>query len=122
MLVCFANDNYAELVNQAWAMTAPIGKGMDLVRTFHWLIPPNTADMLGGVLEGSSLPLFDSLILFVGLFLANCSILMGILAQIDMEPLRRIIDRDRYPILLATIGGALLALAAAILDNASSEK
>jgi hypothetical protein len=121
MLVCFANPVYANLINQAWAMTTPIGRDMDLVRVFHSFVPERTAVLLRNVLNGSSLPLFDSLMVFIAMFLANCSVLTGIFDRIDPEPLRRIIARDRQPILLMTVGGTLLALAATMIDRDASQ-
>jgi len=129
LLVCYANADasqsagvYQALVNDAWARTIPLFSSLDIVGGAHSLVPGSTQAFLVTVLQGSSLPIFDVACVLIGLFLASCSLLMGVIAGIVPNTWRQVFAIERgLPPLLGTVGGVLITIIVGAINNASSQ-
>lgn len=121
LLVCSTNDEYRAVVNASWAGTSPIFADADVVAAVYAFMPRNAEALLKGFFTKASLPLFDSTLLVATLFLANCSLLMGLLSGVTVEPLRRLFSRERMPPLFNLMFGLLVACAVIALDAAANQ-
>ena len=123
LLVCYANVDYYNLVNESWSRTVPLLPPIDVVSSSQSLIPPSIRAFLAEVLLGSSLPIFDVSCIIVALFLANCSLLMGLMAGLVPHTWRQIFafERGLSPILII-IGGILVTIIIMVIDKTFSDR
>lgn len=122
LLVCYANADYHNLVNEAWSRIVPFLQSTDVVGGAHSFVQPSMRTFLAEVLSGSSLPIFDVVCIIAALFLANCSLLMGSIVGLVPYTWRQIFafERGLSPI-LTTIVGAFFTIIFAVIDNASNQ-
>jgi len=107
-LVCSAEPAYAALVSDAWNSASPI-LAADFLRTFHALSPDQILVPLQGLFLHPPLPIFDVFVLVSCLFVANCSMLMGLFCGSVREPLRGLVKVTRLPVFAKlAVGGLLL--------------
>jgi hypothetical protein len=121
LLVCSTNNEYRAVVNASWAGTSPVFADADVVAAVYAFMPRSAEVLLQGLFMKASLPIFDSALLVATLFLANCSLLMGLLSGVTVEPLRRLFSRERMPPLFNLMFGLLVACAVAALDAAANQ-
>jgi hypothetical protein len=117
LLVCSANEDYRAVVNAAWAGTSPVFADADIVRALFSLMPGSAEALLRNLFAKASVPIFDSIVLVMTLFLANCSLVMGLLSGVTVEPLRRLFVVDRMPALLKLLSGAFTSVVFAAADS-----
>lgn len=121
LLVCSANGDYRAVVNAAWANTSPVFAGADVVGTVYALMPASEEAILQALLAKASPPIFDTALIVITLFLANCSLLMGLLSGMTVEPLRRLFALERTPVLFKLMFGVLVAVAVVAIDSQVSQ-
>lgn len=121
LLVCSANGDYRAVVNAAWANTSPFFAGADMVGAVYALMPASEEAILQALLAKASPPIFDSALIVITLFLANCSLLMGLLSGVTVEPLRRLFALERTPVLFKLMFGVLVAVAVVAIDSQVSQ-
>lgn len=121
LLVCSANEDYRAVANAAWAGTTPVFAGADVVAAMFAFMPGSAEALLRSLFVRASVPIFDSALLVVTLFLANCSLMMGLLSGVAIEPLRRLFTVERMPALLKLVGGALVAVIVVTADSAADQ-
>jgi hypothetical protein len=110
LLVCSANSEYRAVINGAWASTSPILVDVDIIRVVYALMPASAESLLQGLLIKASPPIFDFALLVLTLFLANCSLVMGLLSGVHVEPLRQIFSRERLPPLFSVLFGVFIGI------------
>jgi hypothetical protein len=121
LLVCLANDDYRAFINASWASTSPIFTNVDIVWAVYAIMPGSVEALLQSLFAKASLPLFDSALLIVTLFLANCSLLMGLLSGVSVEPLRQLFTFERMPLLAKLIFGLFVGVAVVAADSIASQ-
>jgi hypothetical protein len=121
LLVCSANEEYRAVVNASWAGTSPVFAGADIVGAVYAFMPGSAEALLQALFVKASLPIFDSALLVVTLFLANCSLLMGLLSGVTVEPLRQLFTRERMPPLFHLMFGLLVGVAVVAINSIASE-
>jgi hypothetical protein len=121
LLVCSANDQYHAAINAAWAGTSPMFANADIVWVVYALMPKSAEILLQGLFMKASLPIFDAALLVVTLFLANCSLLMGLLSGFTVDPLRQLFTRERMPVLFHLMFGVCFAFMIIAINSAASE-
>ncbi len=121
LLVCSANDEYRAVINGAWAATSLILIDLDIVRATYALMPGSAETLLQGLFTKASPPIFDLAMLVVTLFLANCSLLMGLLSGITVEPLRQLFTRERMPLLARVLFGIVVGVTIAAVDSIANQ-
>jgi hypothetical protein len=120
LLVCSANEDYRAVVNAAWTGTSPVFADADIVRAVFSLMPGSAEALLRDLFAKASVPIFDSAALIVTLFLANCSLVMGLLSGATVDPLRRLFTGDRMPVLLKLLSGAFASAVFAATDSVAN--
>jgi hypothetical protein len=121
LLVCSANEDYRAVVNAAWAGTVPVYADADIISVVYALMPGSAENLLRSLFVRASVPIFDSAALVATLFVANCSLMMGLLSGAAVEPLRRLFTLDRMPALFKLVSGAFAALIILAVDSAASQ-
>jgi hypothetical protein len=121
LLICSTNDEYRAVVNASWAGTSPIFADADVVAAVYAFMPRSAEALLQGLFTKASLPIFDTALLVATLLLANCSLLMGLLSGVTVEPLRRLFSRERMPPLFNLMFGLLVACAVIALDATANQ-
>lgn len=117
LLVCSANVDYRGVVNAAWAGTSPIFADADVVAVVYALMPGSAEALLQSFFTKASVPIFDAALIVVTLFLANCSLLMGLLSGATVEPLRRLFTVDRMPAMCRVMFGVFMAFIVVATDS-----
>lgn len=121
LLVCSTNDDYRAIVNASWAGTSSVSTTADIVGAVYAFMPASAEALLKGLFVKAALPIFDSALLVVTLFLANCSLLMGLLSGITIVPLKQLVARDRLPPLFNLMFGLLVGVAIVAINSAASQ-
>jgi hypothetical protein len=121
LLVCSANGDYRSVVNAAWASMSPIFAGADIAGAVYALMPASEEAILHALFAKASPPIFDSALIVGTLFLANCSLLMGLLSGVSVEPLRRLFARGQTPVLFKLMFGVLVAVSIAAISSQFGE-
>jgi hypothetical protein len=121
LLVCSTNDDFRAIVNASWAGTSSLFARSDVVGAVYAFMPASAEALLRGLFVKASLPIFDSALLVVTLFLANCSLLMGLLSGVTIVPLKQLIARDRLPPLFNLVFALLVGVAIVAINSAASE-
>jgi hypothetical protein len=121
MLVCSANSDYGDIVNQSWSITVPFLRDVNIVNTFHTWVPQDVRVYLQSLLENSSMPIFDSICIVVISFLSSCSLVMGMVSGIDIKPIRGFFSLQNMPPLLKGVGGVFIAVGINIIDSIASK-
>jgi hypothetical protein len=117
LLICSANEDYRAVVNAAWAVTSPVFADADIVAAVYALMPGSAEVFLRSLFVKASVPIFDSTVLVATLFVANCSLLMGLLSGATVEPLRRLFTLDRMPVLFKLVFGVFMAAVIVAADS-----
>lgn len=120
LLVCSANEDYRAVVNAAWAGTSPIFTDSDIIEAVFTFIPASADALLRSLFVKASVPIFDSAVLVVTLFVANCSLLMGLLSGVTVEPLRRLFTFERMPALFKLVFGVFAAAITVVADSVAN--
>ncbi|MEA2205963.1 MAG: hypothetical protein QOE77_2739 [Blastocatellia bacterium] len=121
LLVCSVNPEYHALINSAWGHTSPVLIDSDIIATTYALMPARAEALLQGLLNKSSPPIFDLALLVATLFLANCSLLMGLLSGVTVEPLRELFSLQRMPPLFKALFFVVFGLGIMVLGSATQD-
>jgi hypothetical protein len=84
-------------------------------------MPARAEALLQGLLNKSSPPIFDLALLVATLFLANCSLLMGLLSGVTVEPLRELFSLQRMPPLFKALFFVVFGLGIMVLGSATQD-
>jgi hypothetical protein len=122
LLVCSANAEYRAVINTAWAHTSPVLIGTDIIAATYSLMPARAEALLQGLLSKSSPPIFDLALLVATLFLANCSLLMGLLSGVTVEPLRQLFSLQRMPPLFKALFFVVFGLGMAVVGSITQDE
>lgn len=120
-LVCSANSDYRAVINASWSSTVPILSEMDIVGAVSILMPHTAETLLQSLFAKAAMPIFDAGSLILVLFLANCSLLMGLLSGVSVEPMRGLFNKDRMPPLFKLVFGIFVALTVNLVDSVISQ-
>jgi hypothetical protein len=120
LLVCSANSDYRAILNASWSSTFPALGSMDVPGVVNALMPHSAETLLQTLFAKASIPIFDAASLFTLLFLANCSLLMGLITGVDIKPMRALANPARMPVLFRLLFGLVIGFAAMAVDSISN--
>jgi hypothetical protein len=121
LLVCSANGDYRAILNASWSSTFPALGNIDVPGVVNALMPHSAETLLQTLFAKASIPIFDAASLLTLLFLANCSLLMGLVSGIDIKPIRALVNPSRMPVLFRLLFGLVIGFAAMAVDSLSNE-
>jgi hypothetical protein len=121
LLVCSANAEYRAVVNAAWASTSPFFASADIPGAVYALMPASQEVLLQTLFVKASPPIFDSALIAITLFVANCSLLMGLFSGVSVDPIQRLFTLERMPVLFKLMFGVVVAFALITLDSYASQ-
>ena len=121
LLVCLANPDFRSLVNVSWGDTSPVLSSMDLSAAAYSLMPARAEILLQSAFAKASIPIFDLVSLIAALLLANCSLITGLVAGVEVEPLRHLFRQDRLPPLGKLLFGFVIMFAIALAGSLAGE-
>lgn len=121
LLVCLANPSFRSLVNVVWADASPVMPSMDLSAVVYSLMPAQAESLLVAAFSRASIPIFDIAALLATLLLANCSLVTSLIAGVTVEPLRKLLQQNRLPVLGKLLFGFVIMVAAGLLGSMTGE-
>lgn len=123
LAICDSNPEYSLLANDALLKTFSLFQSVDMIAFVHAFISDSVRSFFRSVLSSSSLPIFDMICVLISLFLASCSLIMGIMKGITSNTLREVFNPERgLPPILSVFITAAFSIVVAIIDGMANNQ